>query len=368
MQRWRRLSLAALAAGITFAAAGHVAAQAPAPPQPDTGVSTDESPATGAPTEDGVVQSWALSPAASSTDPDQSGGRTTFSYTVDAGETVEDALTVFNYSNVPMTFRIYASDAFNNDTGAFDILTSDQQPSDVGSWVQIEQEFISLPPNTQATIPITLNVPIDAAPGDHAGAIVASNTAEGEEVNGAAVDVERRTGSRIYLRVNGPLQPDLSVASVSTSYRQSANPFGGSADVTYRIENRGNVRLGGAAKLTVAGLFGLAGTTVELPDIPELLPGQEVTLTATVDDVPALFLLRSTVEVIPASPDGVSNLEPSSGSASTFAAPLALLGALLALIVAVLAGRSIMRRRRSASSTDPMPDPSLGEAREPQHT
>jgi hypothetical protein len=367
MLNWRH-TLAAATLGLALLGPSSAFAQAPTPPPSD--VTTDQSPATGVPSDTGeVVQSWALSPAASSTNPDQSGGRTTFSYTVDPGEKVDDSLTVFNYSNVPMTFRIYATDAFNNDAGAFDILTSDKKPTDVGSWVSIEQEFLTLQPNTQATLPFTLTVPADAAPGDHAGAIVASNTAEGQEVNGAIVDVERRTGSRIYLRVNGPVEANLAVASVSTTYRQSVNPFGGEAEVAYTIENRGNVRLGGTAELQLEGPFGLGGKTVELPEVQELLPGQKFTGTVLVDDVPALFLLRSSVSITPSSPDGVADLTSTTGSTSSFTPPLALLGVLLALLVALLAIRSIQRRRRAArpATTEPGHDPAEA-VREPQHT
>ena len=31
-------------------------------------------------------------------------------------------MTFFNYGNVPSTFRVYASDAFNTEDGGFDVL------------------------------------------------------------------------------------------------------------------------------------------------------------------------------------------------------------------------------------------------------
>ena len=296
--------------------------------------------------QQGITESWALIPG-SPNNPDESGNRTELSYVANPGAVIQDAVTVINYGNVQENFHVYATDAFNNSEGQFDLLPSDTEPADVGTWVSFPQEGITVPPGKQATIPITIKIPADATAGDHAGAIVASSPTAGIDAEGNVVTFDRRTGSRLYVRVGGPLTAELAVAGVSTDYDQAVNPFGATAHVTYRIENRGNVRLSGTATLSVAGPFGIGERKLALPDIPELLPGQELTLTADVHDVTELMFGVSKVRAQGAEVADVAAASPSEGKDLSFVPPIAVLALVLAVVLAVLARRFYRRRRSS---------------------
>lgn len=313
-------------------------ASAAAPPTDPSG----NAPActTAAPGAD-IVESWALSPGGS-LDADQAAQRPDLTYELGQGAEIEDSVTLFNFGTVDLTFRVYATDAFNNADGQFDLLSGDQPPTDVGSWVTLAQELITVPACKQVTIPLTITVPADAAPGDHAGAILASSESIGTGPEGGAVTLDRRTGTRMYLRVSGDLFPELAVTDVDTTYDHSLNPLGGGATVTYTIENRGNVRMGGTASMTVGGPFGLGDQTIGLPDVPELLPGESVTVTAAAKDVPASFLSFTTVKVEPA--DGGAG-GSATGDDTTFTPPLSVLVGLLLLIFGVLARRAYRRHQ-----------------------
>ena len=290
-----------------------------------------------------VEESWALSPAGS-LEADAAGQRAELTYEADPGAVIEDAVTLFNFGTVQLTFRVYATDAFNNADGQFDLLAGDQQPVDVGSWVTLPQEMVTVPPGKQVTLPITIKIPAGATPGDHTGAILASNQSIGAGPEGAAVTLDRRTGTRLYLRVSGPLIPELAVTDVETTYHHALNSLSGSADVTYRVENRGNVRLAGVASLTIDGPMGLGARTVDLPDVAELLPGEGVEFTVSVDDVPALMVAFTTVRVEPAE-GAAASAQGASGGDTTFVPPLTLLLAVLFLLLGVLARRSFVRHR-----------------------
>ena len=289
---------------------------------------------------------------------------------MEPGVELEDAVTVFNSGNVSEDLRIYATDAFNNDQGQFDILPGEQDPTGVGSWVTIPQERITVPPGKQATIPIKIKIPLEAAAGDHAGAIVASSPTSGSDAEGNVLNLDRRTGSRIYIRVNGPLRADLAVTDVSTTYDQSVNPLGGTAHVRYHVENRGNVRLGGTLTASVAGPFGLGETKITLPEMPELLPGEDVTLTADVEDVPTLMLGATTVRLTPSDGLGIET-KVSESKDTSFVPPIPLLLALFVVIVGLLVWRAIQRRRRAGepiTAADPEADQLSENELEPQHT
>ncbi len=321
-------------------------------------IETDENPVE-RPLDDGdfelepgeeVVHSWALTPAGAneagaSTRPD-------LSYTGDPGSVIEDAVTVFNLGNQALTFRVYATDAFNATTGDFSLLDGDEPPTDVGTWVEFAQDNVTVEPGRAVTIPITLRIPDDATPGDHVGGILASNEALSSTADGGAIVLDRRTGTRLFVRVNGPLRPELVVEDMSVDYNSSANPLGGSASVIYTIANRGNVRLSGTATASVAGPLGVGKGTAEPLQFNELLPGESVTYEADVDNVPGLGWATATVDIEPPTNAEGTTMQASSWTARTFAPPITLI--LLGLIVFFF----FMARRAYRRHNAPEPEPS----------
>jgi len=361
MNVWRRFVLPATTVLVAVAAFAvpplPAVASAPPPtdPAPTAPAPTDQPPA------DQEVQSWALIPA--NDVPDRGGNRSNLTYVADPGAVITDAVTLMNLGTDVLTFRVFATDAFNNADGQFDLLVSDQKPVDVGSWVSFPQEMITVPAGKQVTVPITVTIPPGASTGDHVGAVLASSPTLAVADNGPVITVDRRTGTRIYLRVNGPLFPELAVTNVGTTYRQAANPLGGSARVTYRVENRGNVRLSGTAKLTIGGPLGFGEQEIALADIPELLPGQHVELSTDIDDVPAGFRNSTTVSVQAVGSPDLGDVKAVSNSDVTFAPPLFLLGVLLVLLFGLLAFRAY-RRRRAAGAPPAEQEPA---ELEPEH-
>lgn len=295
----------------------------------------------------GAVLSWTLTPA-SGPDGTEGGNRPNLTYQVAAGTVVDDSVIVYNFGNVTTTFDIYATDAQNNEAGDFDLLAREEVPVDVGSWVSLGASSVTLEPMQQATIPISIVVPLDATPGDHVGGIVAAVTSQADTGSGTLVNVERRTGTRVYLQVNGPLTAKLAVADadITATYDYAVNSFSGAADVSFRVENRGNVRLGGVPTLKVSGPFGLGGTTVTLPEISDLLPGEDAVITTRVEGVPALFFMKAEVSIEPTTFSSAGETPAARGVASFLAVPVTLLLVLLLALVGTMLVRAVRRHRR----------------------
>lgn len=269
---------------------------------------------------DTIVNAWAVTPAGPASNPTAPSERPNLSYDVVPGQVINDAVTLYNYSNVPLTFQLLGTDAFNNTEGAFDVPPSDQKPKEVGSWIKLDQQTLALPAKSQATVPITITIPRKVTPGDHAGAIIASSAAIGAGPDGKAVNIDRRTGTRLYVRVAGALNPELAITKVSSSYKASLNPFAGKVEVTYRIENEGNVRLAAKQRASVNALLGIGKKASKFADVPELLPGQGVTIKQTFEGIPATFLAFAKADVQPKS-SGTKTLAAISRSSGTLAVP-----------------------------------------------
>lgn len=305
--------------------------------------------------EGDVVHSWTLVPA--SDDGGQVASyRPNLSYELTPGAKVEDAVTVFNYGTVPLTFEVFATDAFNNADGEFDLLSTDEEPDGVGTWVTIAQRHVTVPANGQATLPISIDVPADARPGDHVGGVLASAPVEGTSSDGRLVRFDRRTGTRLYVRVDGRLDPSLALVGVRTGYRPSLNPLDGTAVVTYRIENRGNVRLGAEHRASVSGPLGLLEQRSDRTEIKEILPGESVTVRTPISGVSAALAAFTDVTVEPVLIGDGGETPTVSGSAVTAAPPWTVLALAVAAALA-LAARRAYRRHGATRTTVPVFEP-----------
>ena len=300
-----------------------------------------------------VEESWALTPTGS--DPSQPGSRSNLSYTLAPGASIDDSVTLWNYSDNPVAFDVYATDAFNTKLGDFTLLNAGEQPRDVGSWAKVGTNKITVPGKTSVQIPLVLTVPADATPGDHTGGIVATSKTPAVDGAGNQVLLDRRVGTRVYLRVEGPLKPRLEIEQIDTSYHDSLNPLAGSVDVAYRVRNTGNVRLSARQKVAVNDLFGTAATR-RLADLKELLPGNAVTVKTHLNDVAATVRISSEVTLRPVSATGAvdaSTLRAFSRSNDAWAIPWTLL-ALVALLLLAAWTIAWWRRRRAARPSGPV--------------
>lgn len=357
VEKWRRILIAAgLTAVAVFPVAPRAAALSSPTPTTRPATATTLPPVPGVSAPNGaVVESWALAPTANAQS--AGGDRPNLSYEVAAGAQIKDDVTLYNLSNIPLTFQLYASDARNTPDGGFDLLPRASAPKDVGTWVVLPQANITLAARQQATIPIVINVPDTATPGDHVGGIVASSTSVGPGPNGKTVLLDRRTGPRLYLRVAGPLNPHLTVENLKVSYHPSLNPLGGSADVSYQVANRGNVRLQGTDKNSVSGPFGLFSRGKPTFALPEVLPGQTIAMHAKFTGAAATFVAFGRVRLSPQSITGTAANSAGSWRALSLALPYTLLVLLVCVWLILRARRAYLRRNPLAPTGRPMAVP-----------
>ncbi len=216
------------------------------------------------------------------------------------GATITDKVRIRNYTNRPLTFRLYGADGYNTAEGGFFALRSLERPQEgVGAWLQMPVQTVKVAKRTQVDVPFTLSIPANATPGDHVGGIVALNEAvEGTtESGGVDVGIKRAVAARLYLRVAGPTTPALSVEDVALTHDRGFLPWSGSGKgtVTYTVRNTGNLRLTPESVIKVSGMIGRHVDTVENPGVVDLLPGQVARLRAKVSGIGAVDRLSVTV-------------------------------------------------------------------------
>jgi hypothetical protein len=280
---------------------------------------------------------FSIAPAA----PADAGGRDHFFFTLRPGQSYQDSVALGNYGDRPTRFAVYATDAFQTgNEAAFTLLREEEQPRDVGSWIELGATEYRLDPGEQATIPFRITVPTDAKPGDHAGGIVAQplRPARGDpgEFN---FDVRLRIAARVYVRVEGPLQPALRVNSLTFDWDNPISPLGhDDARVVYRLENTGNVRLTPAAIMKITGPLGFTVARAPERQLPELLPGTEIEVAETISAVRPAF--RLTVDLSVEAPETSTR-----ATRSMWAIPWA---AIVLIVLGAIAYYIYRRRQRGA--------------------
>src|SRR5262249_19765869 len=137
----------------------------------------------------------------------------------------------------------------------------------------------------------------DATPGDHAGAVLASNPTIGFGDQEQVVTTDRRTGTRVFVRVDGPLTSSVSVQNLAASYSPAPNPLDGSVEMSYRVQNSGNVRVSGTALASASGPFGLTSTSAEGHTFVDLLPGEGFDVKVKITGVAATVLVKTKVHL-----------------------------------------------------------------------
>jgi hypothetical protein len=270
------------------------------------------------------------------------------------GQTVKDSVTISNLSDAPQKLNLYAGDAAVTELGGtLGLTTPEQEPTGVARWIKLSKNEVTLKPGDSADVPFTLSVPRGAAPGDYVGGIAASNFTTSVDSSGATIRQRNAVGARVYVRVQGPLNEELSVEKVElTQVEPRRLPFvgeAGTATLVYRVANVGNVRVSPKGTLTLKGLGGRQLVDPIDLTVPELLPETSVVLT-----VPGISGLPS-IDRVSAEVTLTGNDSSASGSTSAWVvSPLAVVVVAAVVLVLFAMITWLLRRRRRVPSDEPL--------------
>lgn len=283
-------------------------------------------------------------------------GRANFTYDVEPGDVIDDTMVVANTGTVALPLSVFAADAFTTTSGNIDLVSTGSPSVDAGTWVTPALDTLTLAPGESADIRFTIVVPADAAPGDHPAGLVTSLVGDDPS---QVLDVERRLGTRINLRVAGELVPAASVTIVSVDAVPSLNPFAATVlRLSYRVENTGNTRITGSETVAAHTVAGLLGTQQAQPQLPEILPRSSVEIVREIP-VTSLGWIGGTLTVAAEGVGlGAGGIAPEAVDFGTVAIPWSLLAVVLIVAAATAAvlvrvRRSVRRRAVSAAEASP---------------
>lgn len=188
-----------------------------------------------------------------------------FVYNLLPGETKSDACVVSNTSDKVMTAKLYPVDGTTTSDGSFALLEEKQDRKDVGAWLQLVQNQITLNPGEEKIVSFTIALPPDTTVGDHLGGIILENL---DVSKGKGVNVVTRVGVRIYETVPGELVRKLTL--VNLSWKLVKNK----PTLYFDFKNEGNVHLTPKGKVIIKdGFLGLTLASYDV-NLGMVLPGK----------------------------------------------------------------------------------------------
>jgi hypothetical protein len=214
-------------------------------------------------------------------------GRGIFDYSMRPGQTITDAATITNFTNSPLDFYIYPADAYNVPVGGGFALRDRSEPRrQVGAWITLPNSLntiYTVPARTSANLGFQITAPLNAAPGDHAGGIVALDVTPLTEIQGhTRVNLHRGVGVRVYVDILGPRHPGLNVTNIQSRDSVPALAWANgnsNAYPTFQVQDSGNTIFNAVeAKLWATNVFGRTVKTYPDRFLEGMLPGNKVTV------------------------------------------------------------------------------------------
>ncbi|MCA9327016.1 DUF916 domain-containing protein [Candidatus Saccharibacteria bacterium] len=174
-----------------------------------------------------------------------------FIHTLNGGDTAEDGVKIFNYTDEERTVVLGAVDSIAASDGSFSCKQNTEKRVAVGTWVQLSEEKVVIPAKSNVTVGFTITVPKDAGPGEHDGCITAQDTKNFAPKSGQGVLLGFRNAIRMAITVPGDLVKKLSYQRVDIQRTDSGN-----YTVSPVLKNEGNVSLDVTTRVQLRGMFG----------------------------------------------------------------------------------------------------------------
>ncbi len=170
------------------------------------------------------------------------------------GESKTYQVEVTNLSSANQTYYLFTKDIVSVSDGGTPIFADEDQEItgfELTQWVTLDKQEINLNPGQSGLVEITIDLPENATPGSHFGAMFVSLNPPRMRTSGAAVGYE--VANIISIRVAGDAFENAQIRSFSTdNYLHSESKV----DFRARIENKGTVLVRPTGPLEIYNMFG----------------------------------------------------------------------------------------------------------------
>ncbi|MEK7638652.1 MAG: LytR C-terminal domain-containing protein [Patescibacteria group bacterium] len=182
---------------------------------------------------------------------------TIFEMTANPGQTWESNVRVININSFPL--RVYA-DVVNfrplDERGTSEfipVIKDEADKTTFAEWITVPDGEIIVPAEQTLQIPLTVTVPVDAAPGSHFAAVLIGTEPPVTAKEDTSVETAQIVTSLLFLRVTGDIVEDGDIRSFRATKGVVNTP---EATLELRFENKGNVHLQPQGEIKIFNMWG----------------------------------------------------------------------------------------------------------------
>jgi LysM repeat protein len=191
-------------------------------------------------------------------------------YEMDPGTSLEGEAKVTNYSDHTIVLDVNALDAQIDESGNFTLKNVENEQVNMGAWIELEADQVSLAPNTSELVEFTLTLPSYVTPGQYAGGLVISPSQETQSsLTSTGLSLTSQIGLRVYLSVTGEITSGLTWNSYEALERKDSIQT-----LSFELMNDGNTMLDVDASIQVDGILSET-QTVDL-ELGTIAPGETI--------------------------------------------------------------------------------------------
>ncbi len=192
-----------------------------------------------------------------------------FVYDVAGADVITDGIKVVNNTDTTKTLAVYPVDSQTSSDGAFACAQKVDPRKEVGNWIKLAQNQVTLQANSVQVIPFTITVPSNVKAGEHNGCIVVQDADPPTKKSGNGIVLSFRSALRVAVTTPGALSANLSFVDVK-SHDINKTTLG----ISPILQNNGNVSADANINVEFRGIFGLHYPFVSVGGQFPAFPGQ----------------------------------------------------------------------------------------------
>lgn len=170
------------------------------------------------------------------------------------GETKQYTVTISNLSDQNQKYFVFVRDIVGVKDDSSPVYATEGVEStgyEISSWITLEKGEIDIPARTSAPLSFVMQVPADASPGSHFGAVFVSVESPRMRSTGASVGYE--VANIVSIRVAGEADVRAEIREFSTNrFIHGATDI----DFSLSIQNSGNVLVRPTGPVEITNMFG----------------------------------------------------------------------------------------------------------------
>jgi len=292
-------------------------------------------------------------------------GSSYFTYTLAPGAGLDDMVVISNNGAEQVILNLYAADGITSINGSTAFAAAGDIRTNTNTWLSATVSDILVPAGQDVTVAFSVQVPPDAAPGDHVAGWVVEAPARAGAAGGIGASIVERAGVAVVVTVPGATEPRLVLGGICLNQETGSNYF------EIAVRNEGNVLTRAAGTLTLTtddggevftrhadlgNVVPMDGTLLRLDAPHDPGPGKYVASLSMAQPDGRIVEARSDIKIgdekvngcltVAAQLDEPDEGIPYLGRLPGGGTPWLLLAMLGVLLGALLGGREVMIRRR----------------------